>query len=82
LTTGLKVRCAMMGYAAADHQPVEDQPHYTIAELVEIRRQVLRYARSMPPGSDRNHHGQVALSLRSLFRNTPWLDAHTIDGSQ
>jgi hypothetical protein len=58
-----------------------DQPRYSKAELVDHRRNILRYARSFPPGPERNQHRQVALSLRALFKNRKWLDAHTVDGS-
>jgi hypothetical protein len=50
-------------------------------ELIECRRNILRYARSFPPGSERNQHRQVALSLRALFKNKAWLGAHTVEGS-
>jgi hypothetical protein len=50
---------------------------YTMSELIELRRQMLRFARSLPPGSERNNRRQIASSLRSLFRNKAWLDAHT-----
>jgi hypothetical protein len=67
----------------AHRQPVEEErPRYTFAELVEIRRQVLRYARSIQPGPDRNQHLQVAVSLRRLFRNETWRDDHIVDGPQ
>ena len=65
---------------AVDRQPREDQPRYSFAELVEIRRQLLRYARSMRPGPDRNEYRQVAASLRRLFEKRQWLDAHNVDG--
>jgi hypothetical protein len=58
-----------------------DHPLYSKAELIEYRRNILRYARSFPPGSERNQHRQVALSLRALFKNRKWLDAHTVEGS-
>ena len=38
---------------------------YTTAEMTEVRRNTLRFARSFPPGPERNYHGQIALSLRS-----------------
>jgi hypothetical protein len=57
------------------------QPLYSKAELVEHRRNILRYARSFPPGPQRNQHRQIALSLRALFKNRKWLDAHTVEGS-
>jgi hypothetical protein len=53
-----------------------DQPLFSKAELVEYRRNILRYARSFPPGPERNQHRQIALSLRALFRNREWLDTH------
>jgi hypothetical protein len=55
---------------------------YTVAELVELRRQVLRFSRSVPPGAERNQHRQIATSLRWLFKNKAWLDAHTVEGSK
>jgi hypothetical protein len=56
-----------------------DYPLYSRAELVEHRRNILRYARSFPPGPERNQHRQVALSLGALFRNREWLDAHVLN---
>jgi hypothetical protein len=56
-----------------------DHSRYTKAELIEHRRNIIRFARLFPPGPERNHHRQIALSLRSLFKNTAWLDAHTVD---
>lgn len=41
-----------------------DQRH-SIEELVGIRRDMLRHARSFPPGADRNQRRQIALSLRT-----------------
>jgi hypothetical protein len=58
----------------------EPEPLYSMDELRLIRADIVRYARMLPPGADRNHHRQIALSLRSLFRNQRWLDEHTIDG--
>ena len=58
-----------------------DQPLYVTAELIEHRRNILRYARSFPPGSERNNHRQVALLFRALFDNKDWLDTHTVEGS-
>jgi hypothetical protein len=52
-----------------------------MAELRVIRRDVILYARSFPPGFERNQHRQVALSLRTLFKNKGWLDTHTVEGS-
>lgn len=63
----------------AAHQPVEDKVRYTNAELVELRRQVLRFARSTLPGPERNRRRQIAVSLRSLFRSKAWLATHAIE---
>jgi hypothetical protein len=57
---------------------VIDHPLYSQAELVEHRRNILRYARSFPPGPERNQHRQIALSLRALFRRKEWLEAHVL----
>jgi len=65
-----------------NRQPVRPPARYSAAELVEMRRQILRYARSIPPGPDRNQHLRLALSLRRLFRNTAWRGAHTAEGSR
>jgi hypothetical protein len=60
-----------------------DQAQYTHSQLLQLRRQSLRYARSLPRGSsERNDRRQIASSLRSLFRNKKWRDAHTVDGLQ
>jgi len=66
--------------SVARELPLE-QALYRRAELVEHRRNILRYARSFPPGPERNQHRQIALSLRALFRSTKWLDTHTVEGS-
>jgi hypothetical protein len=60
---------------------VLDPPLYCRAELIEHRRNILRYARSFPPGPERNQHRQVALSLRALFRNRNWLQGHVLKDS-
>jgi hypothetical protein len=54
---------------------------YSLDELVELRRNTLRYARSFPPGSERNRHRQVAVSLRTLFRGKKWLRTHVRNDS-
>jgi hypothetical protein len=56
-----------------------DPPLYTKAELIVLRRNILLYARSFPPGYERNQHRQVARSLRRLFNDKKWLDAHTLE---
>jgi hypothetical protein len=57
------------------------KPLYSVGELTELRRHVLRYARSFPPGYERNQHLQVAVSLRRLFRNEKWLRDHVRNDS-
>jgi hypothetical protein len=56
-----------------------DHPLYRKADLIEYRRNILRYARSFPPGPERNQHRQIARSLRDLFRNREWLEAHVLN---
>jgi hypothetical protein len=61
-------------------QAVQSTPEYRLystVELTEVRRYTLRFARSFPPGPERNFHRQVAKSLRALFTNEAWLEAHT-----
>ena len=54
---------------------------YSLDELRELRRNVLRYARSFPPGDERNQHRQVAVRLRLLFKNEKWLRDHVRNDS-
>jgi hypothetical protein len=61
---------------------VDDNTRYTHRQLVQLRRQMLRFARSVEPGPERNARRQVALSLRSLLRNKAWIEAHTVEGSR
>jgi hypothetical protein len=58
-------------------QSTLDHRVYTLAELTKVRRGTLLHARSFPPGPERNYHRQIASSLRSLFVNEAWLEAHT-----
>ena len=63
---------------STNRQPVEE-PRYTMAELIELRRTMLRFSRSYRR-MERDQHLQIAISLRRLFRNKAWLDAHTVEG--
>jgi hypothetical protein len=54
---------------------------YSLDELGELRRNVLRYARTFPPGEERNQHFHVAVSLRSLFKNEKWRRDHVRNDS-
>jgi hypothetical protein len=58
----------------------DDEMRYSILELIELRRTMLRFARSLPPGPERNQRRQIAASLRTLFTNDEWLSAHTVQG--
>jgi hypothetical protein len=60
----------------------DTEPLHTLDELVEARRGLLRYARSLPRGPERNQRRQIALSLRRLSRNKKWLDAHTVEAAE
>jgi len=60
------------------HTLTLDLPRYSKVELVEHRRNILRYARYFPPGPERNQHRQIALSLRRLFQDEKWLATHTL----
>jgi hypothetical protein len=55
----------------------QPEHRYTVAELINLRRQMLRFARSLPRGPERNERRQIASSLRSLFRNKAWFAVHT-----
>jgi hypothetical protein len=59
------------------------EPRRSIEEFIQLRREMLRYARAFPPGAERNQRRQIALSLRGLFKNKAWLDTHVVsyDGS-
>jgi hypothetical protein len=57
-----------------------NHPLYCVDELIEKRRNILRYARTFPPGAERNQHRQIAVSLRALFRNKNWLATNTNQG--
>ena len=59
----------------------DNQTRYTIAQFIELRRQMLRFARSLPRGPERNERRQIAASLGRLFRNKAWLETHTIPGA-
>jgi hypothetical protein len=42
---------------------------YSLEELRGLRRNLLRYARTFPPGDERNQHFRVAVSFRALLKN-------------
>jgi hypothetical protein len=57
-------------------EPFAERLLYSMDELTDLRHNMVRYARSFPPGSQRNQHLQIAISLRRLFRNEKWLRDH------
>jgi hypothetical protein len=59
---------------STQRQPVETR-RYTPAELYELRREIIKHARSIPPGPDRNEHRQIASSVRSLLKDTATIHA-------
>jgi hypothetical protein len=60
---------------------VQDNTLYTVSQLVQLRRQMLRFARTLPRGSsERIERRQIAASLRSLSKNKRWLDVHIGEG--
>jgi hypothetical protein len=59
---------------------IPDHPLYSLDELIEKRRIILRYARTFPPGAERNQRRQIAVSLRVLLRNKNWLINNTNQG--
>jgi hypothetical protein len=63
-------------------QRIRTDTRYPMAYFVGLRREMLRAARAVSPGSERNQRRQIAASLRSLFRKRAWRDAHTLEGSE
>jgi hypothetical protein len=64
---------------SANHVPVEDR-RYTMDELYQLRRLIIKHSRLIQPGPARNEHRQIAVSMRSLARDRDWLAIHTVDG--
>jgi hypothetical protein len=54
---------------------------YSPDELLELRRNVLRYARTFPPGEERNQHFHIAVSIRALFKDEKWRRDHVRNDS-
>jgi len=57
----------------------QDNTRYTMPQLIQLRRQMLRSAQVPAVATGRNGRRQIAASLRSLARNTKWLAAHTFE---
>jgi hypothetical protein len=58
---------------------IVDETRYTMAQLTELRRTMLRFCRSIPPGPERNKHLQIAVSLGRLVKDEAWLEARVSD---
>ena len=58
-----------------------DRLLYTKAELIDLRRTMLLYARFFPPGYERNQKRQIAQLLRRLIQDKKWLHEHTVEGA-
>src|SRR5581483_9548067 len=57
----------------------DEQTRFANSQLLRLRRQMLRCARSWPrASSERNQRRQTATSLRSPLGNKELLDAHTV----
>jgi hypothetical protein len=54
---------------SVDRLPVPERPLYSIEELIAHGRNILRYAQSFRPGSERNQHRQIAFSLGRFFKD-------------
>jgi hypothetical protein len=63
--------------ASAHSHSTQAEHRYTMAELINLRRQMLRFARLLPIGAERNRRRRTAMSLRKLFENKAWLADHT-----
>jgi hypothetical protein len=63
------------------HELVETKL-FTMTELYELRRVIIRLARSIPPGPARNEHRKIATSMRALLRDERWLAVHTVRGGK
>jgi hypothetical protein len=62
-------------------QPHAEPRRYTMTELLEVRRYVLRHARRFPPGPQRNQRRQTAHALRRLFADSAWMAQHGVDAA-
>jgi hypothetical protein len=62
---------------SVDRLPMQEYPR---SRLNELRRDILRYARTFPSGGERNQHRHFALSLARLFKNRHWLAANPSGG--
>jgi hypothetical protein len=64
---------------SANCLPVKEH-RYTVVELYELRRVIIKYTCLIPPGPARNEHRQIAASMCSLTKDRDWLAIDTVDG--
>ena len=68
------------GGRVTSHIPMARKPPRTTIRKIHSKAAMSpRYARSPPPGPERNQHRQIASSLRRLSRNKVWLAGRTVD---
>jgi hypothetical protein len=67
---------------SANRQPDVETKRYTMAELYELRRKILKFSRSFPPGPVRNEHRKIATSMRFLSKDRNWLAVHTVGSAE
>ncbi|MDB5653666.1 MAG: hypothetical protein JWQ94_1279 [Tardiphaga sp.] len=56
------------------------RPHFTLRALLEKRANVIRRAHDLPAGKKRTELRRFGILIRSLCRNSNWLNANVIDG--
>jgi hypothetical protein len=64
------------------HQLPTFEQRHRIGEFIPTRRGILRYTRSLSPGTNRNRRRQIALSLGAPLKNRDWLNCSPISPSQ
>ena len=62
--------------------PSWERELYSVEELTENRRLLLRFARSLPPGCERNKRRWVELSLRALLKDPGWVRVNTAKSAE
>ena len=58
----------------------QSRPRFSLKTLLELRKDVITRAYAMPRGHKRDRLRKFALMVRSLCRNSTWLNKNVIDG--
>jgi hypothetical protein len=58
----------------------QSKPRFSLKTLLELRKDVIKRAYAMPRGHKRDHLRKFGLMVRSLCRNSTWLNKNVIDG--